>query len=109
MNLNPESRLVLPVGARDHLRGSATASVTLLEYGDYECPHCGQAYVVVEDPHGPAPQTRQPHTVHWPTNCRGRDHFTAFSFVISLLSHLCSAFTSSASTMKNIVCWPLAP
>lgn len=49
MNLNPESRLVLPVGQRDHVRGSAAASVTLVEYGDYECPHCGQAYVVVEE------------------------------------------------------------
>jgi protein-disulfide isomerase len=48
MNLNPTSRLVLPVGPRDHVRGSAAASVTLVEYGDYECPHCGQAYVVVE-------------------------------------------------------------
>jgi protein-disulfide isomerase len=48
MNLNPASRLVLPVGHRDHVRGSAQSSVTLVEYGDYECPHCGQAYVVVE-------------------------------------------------------------
>jgi protein-disulfide isomerase len=41
-------RLVLPVTARDHVRGPATAAVTLLEYGDYECPHCGAAHPVVE-------------------------------------------------------------
>lgn len=29
---------------RDHLLGSADARVTLLEYGDYECPDCGRAY-----------------------------------------------------------------
>jgi predicted DsbA family dithiol-disulfide isomerase len=34
---------------RDHIRGSADATVTLLEYGDYECPYCGQAEVVVRE------------------------------------------------------------
>jgi Na+/H+ antiporter NhaA len=28
---------------RDHIRGDEDALVTLLEYGDYECPFCGQA------------------------------------------------------------------
>jgi NhaA family Na+:H+ antiporter len=41
-------KLTLPVGERDHIEGSETAVVTLLEYGDYECPHCHQVAPIIE-------------------------------------------------------------
>lgn len=33
-----------PITAKDHVLGSPDASVTLLEYGEFECPHCGRAH-----------------------------------------------------------------
>lgn len=49
MTTHATSRLILPVSERDHIRGSATALVSLVEYGDYECSYCGEAYPVVEE------------------------------------------------------------
>ena len=42
--------LTMPVAEdRDRIRGPADAAVTLVEYGDYECPYCGAAYFVLKE------------------------------------------------------------
>ncbi len=45
-----ESVLTMPITpGRDHTRGPTGAPMTMVEYGDYECPFCGLAYPVVEE------------------------------------------------------------
>ena len=38
------SGLTPPIGPDDHVLGSRDAQIVLVEYGDYQCPHCGAAY-----------------------------------------------------------------
>ncbi len=41
--------LTPPVSDSDHAEGASSAPVTLVEYGDYECPSCGGAFPIVKE------------------------------------------------------------
>jgi protein-disulfide isomerase len=45
--MTQRTRLVVPVSERDHSQGPASAAVTLVQYGDYECPYTRQSTTVV--------------------------------------------------------------
>jgi protein-disulfide isomerase len=45
------SRLLLPIQPSDHVQGPASARLTLVEYGDYECPACGSLFLTIRQLH----------------------------------------------------------
>jgi protein-disulfide isomerase len=42
------SLLTRKVTAKDQVQGNTSAAIELVEYGDYQCPHCGRAYPIIK-------------------------------------------------------------
>ncbi len=49
MATHASPRLLIPISERDHVQGPENAPVTLVEYGDYECPHCRQVVPIIHE------------------------------------------------------------
>lgn len=45
--LEKKALLTPPVSSRDHARGGGASAVTLVEYGDFDCPYCADAYPIL--------------------------------------------------------------
>ena len=43
---------ILPVKDQDHIQGSTNAPYVLVEYGDYQCPYCGDAHSMIKEIQG---------------------------------------------------------
>ena len=109
------SMLTMPVSlARDHIRGPIDAPVTLLEYGDYECPFCGAAHAVVNTilaQVGDAVRFVFRHfpmtTVHPHAELAAEAAEAAASQQRFWDMHDCFTLTSNSSTDRR--CWPTRP
>jgi len=38
----------IKINEKDHVQGNENAKIELIEYGDYECPYCGEAYPIIK-------------------------------------------------------------
>lgn len=60
------SRLLLPIRTEDHVFGPETAEITLVEYGDYECPECGRLFRAIHHMQETFPQKLRVAFRHYP-------------------------------------------
>ncbi|MCP6758376.1 MAG: thioredoxin domain-containing protein [Fischerella sp. CENA71] len=45
---NDNNRLIAPISQRDHTQGAINAPIVLVEYGNYQCPHSGEAHRIIQ-------------------------------------------------------------
>ncbi|GAA5180760.1 DsbA family protein [Rugosimonospora acidiphila] len=60
------ARLTVPVQEYDHVCGPDQAAVTLVEYGDYQCPYCAAAHPIINDLLRERPETLRFAFRHFP-------------------------------------------
>lgn len=45
---NDNNRLIAPISQRDHTQGAMNAPIVLVQYGNYQCPHSGEAHRIIQ-------------------------------------------------------------